>query len=289
MGFCLSFRKEGIVTEMHIVKFNSAKELFDKMALDYTNLSVGYADNINFEDNYELTPEDYLNFTKQYLKQRDERGLINALSNAKRAIDCLIENILKNFDINIKNLPKVALDFCDDVLKNESKLINPLSLRLFCALGLSPRILVSEVRNLRNKVEHEFNNPKIEDVLRAYEVAELLINNLKAKELFSCSIDISDNNKHEGLGAGYISGIRFSDTYSELKENGSFYIYCCDATDQTYYHYYLKQEDKIFYYFLRAMFIAEFDLEELELCIKKIIREINSNLSLDEINVNFRD
>ncbi|TCB72666.1 hypothetical protein E0H88_00170 [Acinetobacter sp. ANC 4216] len=274
---------------MQVEILNSAKELFDRVNLDYQNLSVDYADNINFENNFDLTPEDYLNFTKQDLKQRDDRGLINALSNAKRSIDCLIENILKNFDINIKRLPKAALDFCDEVLKDESKQIHPLSLRLFCALGLSPRILVSEVRNLRNKVEHEFNNPKSEDVLRAYEVAELLINNLKAKEIYSCAIDISDIHKHDGLPAGRISGVRFSDTYGELRKNGSFYIYFRDNNDKIFYHYYLRQEDKIFYYFLKAMFIAEFDTEELLICIKQIILEINPNLTLAEINISLRE
>ncbi|XZW59374.1 hypothetical protein ACT40J_09630 [Acinetobacter baumannii] len=266
------------------VILSSVEELFDKASLDHKNLSVKYSDNINFRKYFDLIPEDYLSFAKKDLKQRDERGLINALSNAKRAIDCLIENTLKNFDINIKKLPKVALNFCEEVLNEEDKQISPFSLRLFCALGLSPSILISEVRSLRNRVEHEFSNPQKKDVLRACEVAELLVNNLKAKELYSCAIDISDTKKHEGMAEGSITGVRFNYVYSFLNRNESFYIYFYDKND-TLYEYYFNPEDKIYYYFLKAMFIAEFDTDELELCIKRIIKEINPNLDLDEINI----
>lgn len=269
------------------VTLNTAEELFEKATLNFKNLSVGYADNINFKNYFDLIPENYLFFAKEDLKQRDERGLINALSNVKRAIDCLIENILKNFGINIKKIPKVALDFCKEVLNDDNNHINPSSLRLFCALGLAPSILVSEVRNLRNKVEHEFSNPKKEDVLRAYEVAELLINNLKAKELYSCAIDISDIQRNDGFSFDYVTGVRFNSTFGEFKESGNFFIYFHDSN--SFYQYYLNQDDKVFYYFLRAMFIAEFDLEELELCIKKIISIVSPDLEFNEIDVCFRE
>lgn len=262
--------------------FSEVKDFFKEANLNYKDLSVTYSDNINFENYFDLTPDDYLKFSKIDLKQRDERGLINALSNAKRAIDCLIENVLRNFNINIKKLPKEALNFCDEVLSNDDKQISPASLRLFCALGLSPSILVSEVRHLRNQVEHEFSSPKKEDVLRAYEVAELLINNLKAKELYSCAIDISSIE----ISTNTVNSIGFDFKSSYSKEHNRFYINAYDGKGGVSY-YYFKQEDKVYYYFLKAMFIAEFDLEELASCIKLIIKEISPNLSLDEINVKF--
>ncbi len=214
--------------------------------------------------------------------QKDSRGLINALSNAKRAIDCLIENTLKNFDINLKNLPKVALEFCEEVLGDENKNIKPIAFRLFCALGLSPIILVKEVRNLRNKVEHEFNNPDKEDVLRACEVAELLINNLKAKEIYSCAIDVSDIYREKNSLLRSITGIRFDRTVFGDKCNGRFNLYFHDSKNG-FCQYFLSQNDKVYYYFLKAMFVAEFDSEELKLCVKRIIKEIIPNLN--EINI----
>lgn len=154
-------------------------------------------------------------------------------------------------------------------------------------MGLSPNILISEVRNLRNKVEHEFSNPQKKDVLRACEVAELLINNLKAKELYSCAIDISDIKRHEGLPEGRITGIRFNYVFRSQNKNESFYIYFYDKNN-TNYEYYLKPDDKIYYYFLKAMFVAEFDTDEFELCIKRIVREIKPDSVLDEINITLR-
>ncbi|WP_212281636.1 hypothetical protein [Acinetobacter nosocomialis] len=272
------------MNDIKTVRISTAKELFDTVSLDYKNLIVDYSENINFINYFDLKPEDYLYFAKSDLMKKDKRGLINALSNAKRAIDCLIENILKNFNINIKKLPKVALDFCEEVLDDESKNIKPLSFRLFCALGLSPIILVKEVRSLRNKVEHEFNNPQKEDVLRACEVAELLINNLKAKEVYSCGIEISDIHRTRHTSQGGIKSIRFDYTFVGDINNGRFNIYFYDS-NKGICQYFLNPEDKIYYYFLKAMFIAEFDTEELELCIKRIVREINPNLDLDEINI----
>ncbi|TCH60298.1 hypothetical protein [Acinetobacter sp. ANC 4862] len=115
------------------------------------------------------------------------------------------------------------MNFCEDVLEDDNKNISPISLRLFCALGLSPNLLVTEVRNLRNKIEHEFNLPEKEDVLRAYEVAELLINNIKAKEICSCKIDISDIHKHGDSSWDHFSGLVFSSTFRLRQEEiGNF-------------------------------------------------------------------
>ncbi|SSR05125.1 Uncharacterised protein [Acinetobacter baumannii] len=272
------------MNDRKVVRISTAKELFDTVSLDYKNLSVSYSDNIDFVNYFDFKPEDYLYFAKSDLMEKDKRGLINALTNAKRAIDCLIENILKNFDIKIKKIPKVALDFCEEVLGDESKNIKPLSFRLFCALGLSPIILVKEVRSLRNKVEHEFNNPQKEDVLRACEVAELLINNLKAKEIYSCAIDISDIHRTRHSSRGSITGIRFDHTFVGDVNNGRFNIYFYDS-NRGFCQYFLNQEDKIYYYFLKAMFIAEFDSEELKLCIKRIIKEIIPDINLSEIEI----
>ena len=253
------------------IVLNSSKELFDIAELDYKNLSIGFVDNMSFVNFFELPPNAYLSFAKIDLKQKDDRGLINALSNSKRAIDCLIENTLKNFSINIKKIPKVALSFCDDVLGDENKNINPISLRLFCALGLSPSLLVAEVRELRNKIEHEFNIPEKKDVLRAYEVAELLINNIKAKEIYSCKIDISDIHKHGDLSYDHFSGIVFQAPFRlSTEEIGDFRLeFINENRDE--YSYTFNQEDKEYYYFLKAMFVAEFDSDELMTCIGEII------------------
>lgn len=271
-----------------VIILNSIKELFDKANLDYTNLSIGYVDNTNFISFFDLNPNAYLSFAKLDLKQKDDRGLINALSNAKRAIDCLIENTLKNFNINLKKVPKAALSFCEDVLDEDNKSISPFSLRLFCALGLSPNLLVSEVRSLRNKIEHEFNIPEKQDVMRAYEVAELLINNIKAKEIYSCKIDISDVHKHGDLSWDNFSGLVFSSPFRlSQKEIGYFGLEYRDENGYKYL-YNFDQEDKEYYYFLKAMFIAEFDSEELIYCIGKILHIINPELDLGEINLNLR-
>lgn len=125
---------------------------------------------------FKISPKEYLKFAKQDLKDGSDRGLINSLTNAKRSIDCLIDATLTGLNINVKdNIPKEAIDFSNTILAGEDKNIQPTQLKLFCALGFAPSFLISEVRLLRNKIEHDYELPKIKDVKKAIEVAELLI------------------------------------------------------------------------------------------------------------------
>jgi len=44
---------------------------------------------------FEIKPKDFLNYSKKDFKAKNERGNINALTNAKRAIDCQTDKILR--------------------------------------------------------------------------------------------------------------------------------------------------------------------------------------------------
>lgn len=46
---------------------------------------------------FDVTPHEYLEFMEEDLKGEDKRNLINALSNAKRALDCQIESLLYGY------------------------------------------------------------------------------------------------------------------------------------------------------------------------------------------------
>jgi len=53
-----------------------------------------------------VQPEDFLLFAKKDYQENDERGLINCLSNVKRAIDCIIDEVLNIYGIDIENESK---------------------------------------------------------------------------------------------------------------------------------------------------------------------------------------
>ncbi|EGQ9579626.1 hypothetical protein D0810_18505 [Vibrio cholerae] len=266
--------------DVSVVKAKSVQEVFDVIKLDYTNLSIGTYDNINFSHTFPIMPVDYLKYAQNDMSDSNERGLINALSNSKRSIDCQIEVVLRSLNIDPEFITQSALDFCKRVLPERERNIKPLSLRLFCALGLAPSFLISEVRNLRNKVEHEFQIPNEHDVTRALEIAELLINNVKAKELYTCSIDISDLKRKGDAEDGYITGVYFEEDY----KTSSFQL--TGWRDKTERIKYLFDTNEIQYYFLlRAMFVAEHDKEKLSDSIRMLLETLDIKTPKEFINI----
>ncbi|ADO57734.1 DUF4145 domain-containing protein [Paenibacillus sp. SEL3] len=98
---------------------------------------------------FDVTPSEYLSFAEFDLESGTEKhSLINALSNAKRSLDCQIDCLMIAFGFfgNSKkwNVPKKI-----ETLKN---------------LGIiAPRIL-NKINSVRNLVEHEFVVPNKEQV-----------------------------------------------------------------------------------------------------------------------------
>ena len=58
---------------------------------------------LNF-DEFDITPRDFLRYAKDDFQSQSEAGLINALSNAKRAIDCQIDTAIRSMGIDSLDL-----------------------------------------------------------------------------------------------------------------------------------------------------------------------------------------
>lgn len=127
----------------------------------------------------ELTPKDFIKYSKQDFTAKDKKGLINALTNAKRAIDCQIDNVLTEFGINPYKIEKAAESLINEIGLNQKDL--PFKLKLVQALGLSPGNLTAKVRNLRHKLEHFYKAPTDIEVEEAIEIAELFILSIESK------------------------------------------------------------------------------------------------------------
>ena len=76
----------------------SVKQRLKESKIDFTNFYIGI-DNFDYfdykNDFFDINPEEYLLFAKEDYKDKSRRGKINAVTNAKRAIDCQTELILK--------------------------------------------------------------------------------------------------------------------------------------------------------------------------------------------------
>lgn len=153
-----------------------------KIKINWSKFYIGrdctsYSEYINFD----LTPEDFLEFAKEDYRNLDNRGLVGVLSNSKRAIDCQVDWIISylGFDylcFNEKNYPNIK-----EIINEFEKEIsydNTLSfkLRFIQALEIAPTFLISKIRKFRNRLEHEYIVPKENEAREAIEIAELFIN-----------------------------------------------------------------------------------------------------------------
>lgn len=143
----------------NIVKDFTPKELLDLLNLDKKRLDVQLDSGTTLEFNFEITANEYLEFAKIDLLNETNHGLINSLSNSKRAIDCEIDSVLCCFGL----LSRMNFPTKLDLLRN---------------IGvITPRI-ITKVIKIRNLVEHEFVKPDLEQVLDAFDIATLFVSSL---------------------------------------------------------------------------------------------------------------
>lgn len=168
--------------------------------VDWTNfyLSIDGCQNDSSVE-FDIMPEEFLKFAKYSLTSVSRQTRIDAMGNAKRAIEAQIDLLIstlgydyKIFD-NRNSYPntkkyinnKYSGEHCEGIIPR---------IKLLNILGLAPTIIISEIRYLRNKMEHEYIVPLIDEVKKAVEVAELFINSSNRK-LSSSLTDINISNE----------------------------------------------------------------------------------------------
>ncbi|MGN7760513.1 hypothetical protein [Paenibacillus sp. 22594] len=111
---------------------------------------------------FDVTPNEYLTFAELDIDlNKEKHSLINALSNAKRAIDCQIDSLLVAFQLY-------------DLAKKKNWNI-PKKIEIIKSLGiLAPRIL-NKINSVRNIVEHEFMVPDEEQVVDFVDIVALFL------------------------------------------------------------------------------------------------------------------
>ncbi|CEQ02938.1 Uncharacterised protein [[Clostridium] sordellii] len=114
---------------------------------------------------FDLYSRDYLRFAQKSFDQGGDDGLINCVSNLKRAMDCELDTFL--FIIDLYNI------FKKKNLKVEQKL------KFIETLGLFSSKSLERLNTVRNKMEHEYKVPNLIDIEMYFELVEALIRSLQ--------------------------------------------------------------------------------------------------------------
>ena len=171
------------------------KELAEKLKLDWCNTFIAADVGLLEKHRFQITPRDFLMFSKEDFRSDSVRGLVSALTNAKRAIDCQTDAVLKSFGYDpTKPFNKIVSNYIKQYQVKFGKLDTTLKLKLLQSLDVAPSVLVSKIRNLRNLLEHQYLLPKENEVREAVELANLFIGATEnALRCFSMGYSIGDD------------------------------------------------------------------------------------------------
>lgn len=221
---------------------------------------------------FPINPKDFLKYSKQDLKEGGDKGLINSLTNAKRAIDCQIDEVLKMFKIEIikgKNPVIERFLACFDLVEESY-----FKLRLIEALNLAPSLIIAQTREIRNKLEHYYEIPDIVEVKRAHDIASLFISSIQGKfRGFYTQFEINNSPIYD-FNIHHTPTIWFNLTM----DKGRFTFGTHYEDDSSHG---IDSKDELFYGLLRLMFSMD-DEDELNESFKVILKQIAHPIPLSK-------
>jgi hypothetical protein len=239
-------------------------DLFKTCKLNIGDILIdrGSGELLNHE--FEIQPKDFLNYSKQDFKTKDQRGHINALTNAKRAIDCQTDKILTCFGFAIdKQLPKSNHQYIQLVNAEIAGTDLPHKLKLIQAFGLAPADIIADSRMIRNKLEHYYVSCRDKDVQNAIQLADLFINATDSKLKIVWDYRITDGEGHGKDDCACID-VRFNQ--DKKIEVGGFH-------QGKYHKLEFDQNDIEFYGLLKLTYSFDYD-QDLEDAFKELMRII---------------
>lgn len=173
------------------------QEIFRQAKFNLYDLKIKYDGGAYRECKFGITPREFLRYAKSDFSSESDGNLINCVSNAKRAIDSQIDCTNKIFGINFDERNSIKT-FCENF---NIASISPQKLRIINAIGIAPAKLIADAREIRNSIEHDYEQPSKSEASNAVDIAELfLIANEYKIKLIENRLDISDRNDKNSNG-----------------------------------------------------------------------------------------
>jgi hypothetical protein len=158
----------------------SLAAIFERAHFDWQRLVVTQEGGVILEHEYPLSAKSFLSFAREDMKAERPRGLINALSNAKRAIDCKTDSYLSALGFSPKTLGKqIGPAVVASLAQFSPELDRPLKFRVLESLGIVTTAIVNRVRKIRHMLEHEYKKPSPASVRDAIDIASLYVSALQ--------------------------------------------------------------------------------------------------------------
>lgn len=137
----------------------SVTELARRIVPNWTGVSI-YSDQwIEIRCPFEISPKDYLEIARESINTDSLAARINCLSNAKRAVECLLDTVLYG----------VGLSALSDRGRFPSKI------KALSKAGFGPPRIIEKLNRYRNLMEHEYVAPETDRVFDFFDVAELFV------------------------------------------------------------------------------------------------------------------
>lgn len=122
----------------------------------------GMGGHVNHPD-FELLPRDFVEFAERDLKgESTTHSLVNATSNLKRAVDCQLDYLLGALNL--------------DKLYREKRLGIDRKLGFLKRAGIFRSRSIEKLNAFRNRLEHHYEIPKIEDVEVYFDLVTAFVN-----------------------------------------------------------------------------------------------------------------
>jgi len=131
-------------------------EEYLKLMNQWDQVTIDPKSFVQLEHSTPVTPKEYLEYADKDLLHADTRGLVNALSNAKRAINCQITSLLTV--LGLQNAGDLQEKF-----------------QRFEEIGILASRVSKKINKLEGLLENQFSKPCLDDAENAIDIATLFV------------------------------------------------------------------------------------------------------------------
>ena len=265
----------------------SLLEAFKIAELDLTKLLYFPSAGTDLDiDEFQISPIEFLRYAKAEFHSKTTAGLVNGISNAKRAIDCQIDVVLASLIGEWVDLPK-SLEVFTKCFNFDGDL--SYKLKVIQSLNLAPSTLIAEARTHRHELEHNYQVPVERNVKRAIDIAEIFIRSIDS--IFKarcCDFELTDmkNLPGENQEVNYWNGLEFT-VGGVIREQHTIMVQVTrfdDGHRRGVAKVILKPDNPLYFAVFRLLF-SEGDDFELTESVKVIAKLAGHQMPLEHIKV----